>query len=260
MPLVLITGGTGGLGSELVPRFTAAGYEVRIAGRKKPESTAEGVSWVRADLATGDGLEKAVAGSDVVVHSATSSRKDTWQIDVEGTERLLRAAELARSPHFFYISIVGVDQVPLGYYKAKLAAEKLITGSAVPYSILRATQFHSLLDGFLSMLVRLPIALLPSDFKFQPIDAGEVADRMLECSRGGPAGALPDLGGPEVRTFGDLGREWLKARRKRALLIGLPLPGALAGAFRAGRNCTPEHADGKITWNQWLATKYGPTP
>ena len=177
-------------------------------------------------------------------------------MDVAGTRRLIGAATSAGRPRFFYVSIVGVDRIPFGYYRAKLAAEKLVEESPLPWSILRAAQFHTLIDMFLSMLVRLPLAVLPTDFKFQPVDTGEVADCIVEHVAKEGTGRLPDVGGPEVRSLGDLAHAWLRARGRRAALIPLPLPGKTAGGFRRGYNCT-ENAYGKITWEQWLKRKYG---
>ena len=259
MARVLITGGSGGLGGELVPRFRQAGYTVRISSRRPaPPDAGAGLEWAQASLETGVGLAEAVAGADLIAHAASSPFRRTWQVDVEGTRRLLEAAGAANTPHFFYISIVGVDRVPLPYYRAKLAAEKLIEESGVPCSILRATQFDSLIDRFLRTLIRLPLALVPKDLRFQPIDTGEVAERMVAAAANGPSGRLPDLGGPEVHTSGELARAWLKARGRRVALVHLPLPGKAAAAFRRGDLCTP-NAEGKVTWADWLARTYGGT-
>jgi uncharacterized protein YbjT (DUF2867 family) len=216
-----------------------------------------GIERVRADLETGEGLDDAVAGVELIVHAASSPRRKTREIDVDGTGRLIKAAEAAGTALLFYISIVGIDRIPLGYYKAKLAAEQLIEQSRVPWSILRATQFHSLIDGFLRTLVRFPVALLPGSVRFQSIDAGEVAERLVQHISRGPSGRLPDLGGPEVLTFGEMARAWLTARRQSAVFLPLPLMGKTASALRQGYNCCPDHAEGKMTWEHWLSRKYG---
>ena len=257
MPRVLITGGSGVLGRELAPRFAGAAYDVRLTSRTQPRGDTPG-EWVASDLLTGEGLGDAVAGADLIIHAASSAQKNTRETDVNGTMRLLEAAKLANTPHLFYISIVGIELIPFGYYRAKLAAEKLIEDSGVPYSILRATQFHTLLDMFLRMFIRFPVAALPRNFKFQPIDAGEVAEHILIDAARGPSARLPDLGGPEVLTAGDIAAAWLKARNSsfRAVVLPLPLPGKVASAFRAGYNCTPNHAEGKITWADWLGQRY----
>ncbi|MBI1886078.1 MAG: NAD(P)H-binding protein [Chloroflexi bacterium] len=258
MARALVTGGTGGLGRELLPRLAQAGYTVRVMSRRaRPADADPAVEWARAALATGEGLGGAVADVDLVMHAASSPFRQTEEVDVRGTGRLLEAAAAAGVSHFFYISIVGIDRIPFPYYRHKLAAESLIEQGHVPWSALRATQFHTLIDRFLHALVRLPVALLPADLRFQPVDTGEVAERMVAAAADGPRGRLPDLGGPEVLTLGELARAWLKARGRRAWLIRLPLPGRAAAGFRRGDNCTPEHAEGTITWAQWLSRRYG---
>ena len=162
-------------------------------------------------METGDGLVEAVKGTDLVVHAATGGGTRA-KADVPGTRNLLAACKEAGTPHFFYISIVGIEKIPLGYYKAKLECERLIEESGVPWSNLRATQFHALMDGFLQMFSRVPFVLpAPKAFKFQPIDTGEVADRMVEDAAKGPSGRLPDIGGPEVMTFGEIAKAWQRA-------------------------------------------------
>lgn len=258
MATFLVTGGTGVLGSEVVSRLQAAGHTARIMSRHaKPDGAGARVEWAQASIEAGEGLAEACAGADAIVHCASSPFRRTREVDVEGTRRLLEAAKTASVAHFVYISIVGIDRVPLGYYKAKLAAERVIEESGVPYSILRAPQFHTLVDQLLGNLLRFPLGVYPAGFKFQPVDAGEVATRLVELVDAGPSGRAPDFAGPEVRSAGDLARAWLRARRRRALLLPLPLLGKTAAAYRAGHNCAPDNAYGKITWEQWLERKYG---
>jgi uncharacterized protein YbjT (DUF2867 family) len=207
-------------------------------------------------METGDGLDAAVAGVDLVVHAATGGGTRA-KADVPGARNLLEACKKAGTAHLFYISIVGIERIPLGYYKTKLECERLIEASGVPWSNLRATQFHQLMDGFLRMFSRMPFVLaVPKSFKFQPIETGEVADRMVADAAKGPSGRLPDIGGPEVLTFGEIAKGWLQARGKSRPIVNLPLLGGTARGFRKGYNCTPEHADGKVTWAEWLARKY----
>src|SRR5690606_13323976 len=151
------------------------------------------VEWARASLETGEGLDTAVAGAEVIIHAASSSTRRTQQVDVVGTERLLAAAHRAGVGHFIYISIVGIEQVPFPYYRYKLAAEKLVEAGGVPWSILRTTQFHNLLDLLLQLLARTPFVLpVPQDLPFQPIDVGEVAALLVDAVTAGPGGRLPD--------------------------------------------------------------------
>jgi len=243
---VLITGGTGVLGSEVARRLAQAGYTVRVMSRRAAQ----------AHIETGGGLAEAVAEVDAIVHAASSPFRRTREVDVEGTRRLLESAKAAGVSHFFYISIVGIDRIPLPYYKHKLAAERLIEESGVPYSIQRAPQFFTLLDDVLRNLLRFPVGVYPAGFKFQPIDPGEVAERIVQQVAAGPGGRLAEIAGPEVRTAGELARTWLKARGKRRLLVPLPLFGKVAAGYRTGYNCAPESKYGRITWAQWLSRRY----
>ncbi|MDP2676024.1 MAG: NAD(P)H-binding protein [Dehalococcoidia bacterium] len=257
MSRVLITGGTGVLGRELVPRLAAAGHGVRVMSRRAAPAEGAPAEWAQAQIGTGEGLAEAVAGVAVIVHAASSPFRRTREVDVEGTRRLLEAAKAAGVSHFVYISIVGIDRIPLPYYKHKLAAEKLIEESGVPYSVLRAPQFFTLMDEILGNLLRFPVGVYPAGFKFQPIDPGEVAERIVQQAEAGPGGRLPEIAGPEVRSAVELARVWLKARGKRRLLVPLPLFGKVAGAYRAGYNCAPESKYGRITWAEWLSRRYG---
>ena len=262
MTKILITGATGELGRQLRPRLLAAGYDVRGTSRR-PSQQAQNidpnVEWVQAELASGLGLAEAVEGVDTIIHAASAATPfgETNRVDVAGTERLLRQAENANVAHFFYISIVGIDRIPYSYYCYKLATEAHIEKSHVPWTILRATQFHSLLDMFMHGLAKLPIMLVPTDFRFQLIDSSEVADEMVQAVGQGPAGRLPDLGGPLVQTAGELVQSWLAHQPFSRRVWHLPIPGKAGAGFRAGYNTIPERPSGTITWAEWLHQKYG---
>jgi uncharacterized protein YbjT (DUF2867 family) len=259
MPKILVTGAAGTLGRLVAAELSAAGATVRgMSRRATPGDAWAGAEWLPADLETGAGLAQAVAGSEVVVHAATGGNRHTWQTDVEGTRRLLEAARQAGVAHVVFISIVGVDRVPYLVGKAKLAAEALIEQGGLPWSILRATQFHSALDGLLRFMTKLPlVALLPADLLLQPVAGEEVAQRLAEIARSSPAGRLPDMGGPRVYSTGELARLWLKQRGLRRAILPLWLPGATASAMRAGGNTCPQQATGQISWEGWLQQRYG---
>lgn len=254
MATVLITGGTGQLGRRLVPRLIQAGHSVRVSSRSA-QATISGVDWAQLDLKTGAGLPAAVQGVDVIVHAASSPFRDSFAVDVLGTRRLLNEAQRAR--HFIYISIVGIERIPMAYYQHKLAAEQVIKEAGIPWTILRATQFHTLLDYFLSAAARLPVLFLPTDFQFQLVDTGEVADVLAQAVDAPSAGYLPDMGGPEVLRLGAIARSWLAARGIKRRVIPVPLPGWTAASFRRGDNTTPQNRQGQITWEQWLQQTYG---
>lgn len=254
---ILVTGGAGGLGRELAPRLQTAGHTVRIMSRRpQPANLTPGLVWAQADIETGTGLAEAVAGVEAIIHCASSPMRRTKEIDVDGTRRLLEAARIARVKHFIYVSIVGIDRIPYAYYQHKLAAEGVVQAGGVPYSILRATQFHSLIDFALRGVAKLPFALTFTDFKFQTIDTPEVAARLSEIATAPPAGRLPDLGGPQVMTLGEMARLWFAIQAKPYRLARLPLPGKIAHGFRQGYNTCPDHRDGKVTWAAWLQRTY----
>jgi uncharacterized protein YbjT (DUF2867 family) len=197
-----------------------------------------------------------LAGVELVVHAATNP--PTGKSDPEGTRNLCAAAKEAGTPRLFYISIVGVDKIPMPYYKAKLACEKVLEESGVAWTVLRAVQFHSLIDMLLHALTRVPGVVLmpPSGSRFQSMDTEEVAQRMVDYAKQGQTGRLPDLAGPEFLTLGDMAKTWLEVRGMRRLRVPLPVFGKIATGFHKGYNCVPDNPQGTITWEQWLQRKY----
>jgi uncharacterized protein YbjT (DUF2867 family) len=259
MTKVLVTGGAGMLGREVVTQLTATGSRVRIMSRKRqPPNVLPTTEWAQADLETGQGITDAVTGVDVVIHAASSPFKHTQQIDVDGTQFLLEQARVADVAHVIYISIVGIDRIPFPYYRAKLAAEGLVQKSGIPWSLLRATQFHYLVDLFFQAATKLPlVTLLSTDLQCQSIAESEVASRLCEMVAAGPLGRLADLGGPEVLTVGEMMYSWLKLRGLHRRVLPFHMPGKVAQGFRCGYNtCPGQPVHGRITWTEWVQSKY----
>jgi uncharacterized protein YbjT (DUF2867 family) len=142
-----------------------------------------------------------------------------------------------------------------GYFASKLAAERVVADSGLPWTTLRATQVHDLFLKTAEQMTKLPVMPVPAGFRFQPADFGEVAARLVELALGTPAGLAPDLGGPRVYRMADLLRGYLRARRKHRLMVPVRLPGKAAGAVRAGANLAPERAVGHRTWEDFLAER-----
>jgi uncharacterized protein YbjT (DUF2867 family) len=256
---VLVTGGTGTLGRAVVGRLTDPArndHEVRLLSRRPaPAAWSGAATWMTGDLVTGVGLAGALAGVDTIVHCATNGRRPSD--DIAGTGRLVEAARRAGAPHLVYISIVGVDRVPLPYYKKKAATERVVEGSGLPWTVLRTTQFHDLVLTLLSLAAKLPVLLVPGGMSVQPVDVTEVAGRLVDLAAGPAVGRATDMGGPQVRTFDDLARAYLAAVGKRRPIKGVRLPGATARAYREGGHLTPEHADGKITFDEFVRARSG---
>jgi len=184
--------------------------------------------------------------------------------DDEAARNLAEAAARAGAQHLVYISVVGADRIPVvsgadramfGYFGFKLAAERAIADSGVPWTTLRATQFHDLSLTVAEQMARLPVIPVPAGVRFQPVDTGEVAARLVELALGAPAGLVPDIAGPQVHTMAGLLREYLRARGKRRLLVPVWLPGKAARAVRAGANLAPDRAVGHRTWEDFLADR-----
>jgi uncharacterized protein YbjT (DUF2867 family) len=257
---ILVTGGTGTLGRLVVPRLRDAGSKVRVLSRRSRED-AEGMEFVAGDLATGEGIEAAVEGAETVVHCAGSSKGDE-----DKARSVVQAASRAGARHLVYISVVGADRIPVasgidramfGYFASKLAAERVVADSGLPWTTLRATQFHDLILMTARQLARLPVIPVPAGFRFQPVDAGEVAARLVELALGAPAGLVPDIAGPRVYEMAALLRGYLRARRKHRLIVPVWLPGKAARAFRAGANLAPDRAVGRRTWEDFLVARVG---
>src|SRR6266508_2091162 len=243
---VLVTGGTGTLGRPVVARLRDAGCDVRVLSRRHHEG-ADGIEFITGDLATGEGIEPAVEGAGTIVHCAGSSKGDG-----DKARNLVRAAARTGVAHLVYISVVGADRIPVasrvdramfGYFGSKLAAERVVADSGLPWTTLRATQFHDLILMTARQMARLPVIPVPAGFRFQPVDAGEVAARLVELALGTPAGLVPDMGGPRVYGMPELVRGYLRARRKHRLIVPVRLPGKAAREFRAGANLAPDRAD-----------------
>jgi uncharacterized protein YbjT (DUF2867 family) len=251
---ILVTGGTGTLGRLVVDRLRAAGHGVRVLSRQAHD----GPGFVVSDLATGDGIDAALAGVEVIVHCAGSAKGD----EAKARTLVAAASRAGARPHVVNISVVGADRIPqagrfdramFGYFGAKLAAEQVVEESGLPWTTLRATQFHDLVLKVARGMARLPVVPVPSGFRFQPVDSGEVADRMVALALGAPAGLVPDLAGPAVHPLAGLVRSYLEAMGRHRLLVPVRIPGKAARAVREGAVLAPDRAVGERSWEEFLA-------
>jgi uncharacterized protein YbjT (DUF2867 family) len=250
---VLVIGGTGRLGQRLLAPLQEAGHSVRQRSRR-----GTGPGGVRGDLAAapdaaaGRDLAAAVAGAQLVVHTASDPR-DPWQVDVAGTRRLVAAVDRDRLQHLVYVSIVGVDRIPYGYYHAKFAAEQVLLAAGVPVTLLRVTQFHEFVDQLLATARRGPVLPVPMGWRVQPVDVGEVAGHVAEVAGRPPAGGVVEFGGPEELSVAEIARSWAAAREPGAHVVATPLPGKLGAALREGAALPTSGARGRRSYAQHLA-------
>jgi uncharacterized protein YbjT (DUF2867 family) len=253
---ILVTGGTGTLGRQLIPHLREDGRVIRVLSRSRHEAT-PGIEFVTGDLAKDEGIEEAVQGAGIIVHCAGTSKGDETK-----ARHLVQAASKAGARHLVFISVVGADRIPIasavdramfGYFGSKLGAEKAIAESGVPWTTLRSTQFH---DGILTTvraMSKMPVVPVPVGTRFQPVDTDEVARRLAELTLSPPAGLVPEMGGPRAYELKELVRSYLKARGKHRPIMPMRPPGKAARAIREGANLTPGRAVGRRTWENFLA-------
>src|SRR6201999_517170 len=199
---IVVIGGTGLIGSKTVAILRQGGHEVVAASPKS------GVNTI-----TGEGLKEAMAGAQVVIDLANSpSFEDKAVLEFfENAGRNLLAAEAAAGVrHHVALSIVAVDRTNNGYFRAKLAQEKLVAASGVPYTIVRATQFMEFLRAIADSsadgnVVRLPPCL------FQPIAADDVAAAVADAAVASPRNGIVEIAGPERAPFNEIIARYLKA-------------------------------------------------
>lgn len=237
---VAVAGGTGLIGRHVVALVEQSGNEPVVLARSR------GV-----DITTGSGLDAALAGAQVVIdvsNVATLSKKRSVRFFTAGTERLIEAGGRVGVKHHLALSIVGIDRVGFGYYAGKLSQEDLVRRGGLPWTVLRATQFHEFAGQLLDRSPG-PLAVTPR-MRVQPIAAHEVAQRLVELALGPAVGLAPELAGPEVHELVDLVRQVARARGKRRLVVPLPLPGG-SGA-RNGLLPAGEHTTGVQTFAEWL--------
>lgn len=201
----------------------------------------------QGDVRTGAGLEAAVDGVEAVVHAATSPFWRARSTEVQGARNVLRAAVASGASHFLYVSIVGVDRSSLPYYRAKWAAEQVVEQSGSGWTVLRITQFHTLIDRFLGF----PAFPCTRNLSFQPIDVGDASRRLAELVETGPQGRADDIGGPEVLSVRELRDQRRAVTGRRTVLIPTPAIGPLRG-LDAGSHLAAEARYGNKTWRQWL--------
>ena len=240
---VAVAGGTGVTGRHVVETLSARGHEPVVVARSR------GV-----DLVTGRGLDAALDSADVVIdvsNVVTMGRRKAEAFFATAGRNLLAAEERAGVRHHVALSIVGIERVGLGYYRGKLLQEKVLRTGPVPWSVLRATQFHEFPQQLLDRMAG-PVVLLPP-MATQPVAVREVAAALVDLAEGPPQGMAPEFAGPRVEDMAALARKLLRARGSRRLVLSPRLPGAVFSAMADGGLLPAEQgARGTQTWDEWL--------
>ena len=237
---IAIVGATGFVGSHLVPHLVEAGHRaiaISRDGRRLP-AWGDAVAPRAADVATGIGLDDALAGADAVVHLAAIPRQARGrrfeEVNVRGTERVIAAAERAGIRRFVHLSVLGVaDDPKLGYLYSKWRSEQAVRGSSLEWVVLRPSLMFGRGDGFFN-LVRVTlrywspgVVAIPGngDTRFQPLSVDDLAIG-VEKSVTDPAraGSVYQLGGPDHITYRQIVDAVMLATGMRRLKLGIPIP------------------------------------
>ena len=194
---IVVIGGSGGLGREVMQRLRKGGADAIAASRR-----------TGVDLATGEGLVPVLGDADVIVHAARHPLRYR-RVDLDGTRRMISVLQDRPNgrpaPHLVYVSIVGCDRNPYRYYRAKYASELVLERSGLPVTVVRATQFHTLVAAIAGAVSHGPVALVPP-ISFQSVDHRWVAERLAETAlAAAPDGYRrgTDLAGPERTTLAE---------------------------------------------------------
>lgn len=222
---IAVAGGTGTVGRLVVEHARREGHDAVVLSR------AAGI-----DLRDAQAVRRALRGADAVMDAAsiptTSGRRATEFFEAtSGT--LLAAAEQESVPHVVLLSIVGIDRNPHGYYAGKVAQEALYEDAPVPWSILRATQFHEFAGQVAAQASLGPLQLAPRA-RVQPIAAAEVAARLVGLAAAGAQGRARDIAGPREERLERMIRAWVRRHGARRPVVPLNVPGAQMRGLRRG--------------------------
>ncbi|MGH1564198.1 SDR family oxidoreductase [Mumia sp. DW29H23] len=250
MTRVAVTGGTGMIGRAVCTALEARGHEVRVLSRHSVSHP--------VDLTTGEGLEAALDGCEVVVDASNGfGAKAGRAVLVDGSRRLLEVEQAVGVAHHVAMSIVGCDAVPgYPYYRVKVAQEQVVRAGGVPWTIVRATQFHGFLDMLLGAAAK--VGVRPSlAIPLQPVDVGDVALAIADVVAGDGGGRTIEVVGPEVTTVRDLARSWSAATGRGRVPIRLPLWGGMLRALAGGAALSDDpDVRGSVTFESWLTATY----
>jgi uncharacterized protein YbjT (DUF2867 family) len=246
---IAIVGGTGTLGRHLAAELRSRGHEIRVLSRTTPEYP--------VDLVTGAGLESALQGCDAVVDASNNAGRNAAAVLVGGTRRLLAAEQAAGVSHHVCVSIVGCDQVPMGYYRVKAEQENLVEQGPVPWTIVRATQFHELVAKAFATAARWRVLPAPRAL-LQPIACAEVARYVAGVAGQPPRRDRLEVAGPEVTELRTLARSWRSVTGRRLALLPVYVPGQVGRALRAGTLTTGQaEVRGRVSFSAWLEAGAG---
>lgn len=247
---ILVTGGTGTIGSRVVPLLERSGRAVRTLSRH-PVPDVGGGAHYQGDTVRDIGLREAFDGAEAVLHLAGGARGD----DI-AARNVVAAAQRSAVHHLVLISVIGADRMPIGYFRAKATTERLIAESGIAWTVLRVAQLHDFVLPLVKLLVRMPLTPVPGGVRLEPVDVDEVAARLAHLTLGSPKGRVADLAGPEVLSIAQLSHAYADASGQRVRRhLPLRVPGGAGRAYRAGENLAATDAQRATrTWRQYVTS------
>lgn len=245
---IAIAGGTGVVGRPTVEAVRNAGHEAVVLSRS-----------LGVDLVAGKGLDAALDGVDAVIDTAnvsTLSADAATEFFTAATGNLIAAAEHAGVGHVVLLSIVGIDRMPFDYYAGKVAQEKVVESSPVPWTILRAAQFHEFAAQMFERGKLGPLHVAPRA-RTQPVAAAEVGARLAALAAADPQGRARDLAGPREEALDAMVKAFAKAKGHRGWVPSISIPTRQMKGMRAGLALPDAGADlGRQTFAEWLAAQH----
>ncbi|CAF1102218.1 unnamed protein product [Adineta steineri] len=267
MAKILVTGGTGVLGRALSNIFLANKTDFLITSRNQKNIINENdgmnsnskSKWLYMDLSKNKGINKVFNNNiDTILHLASMPMQNIQgqPADVILTKNLLDSIPKQNIKHLIYISIVGIDKIPFTYYRGKLECERLIKASGIPYSILRATQFHGFVEDFAVKLLKFPICMVPKSIKVQPVQVEAVAMELNKILGQSPLNSTYEIGGKKIYEMKEIVDSLLNVRQEKKLMIPIPIMGKMLKAYAKGYGTCNNIALNSNTWEEYLASKY----
>lgn len=253
MKKILVTGGTGKLGKQIVNILYNEGYQVTILSTKDNRELPHGASLLVGDLTVPKSLENKLNNFQIVIHCA-SNPKDSENVDYKGTANLLRAIDSEHMTHFLYISIVGVDKSPYPYYQSKHMAERVTKESKLPFTIIRITQFHEfILHRILGVLIDFNQSTLnvPKGMAFQPIaikDAANIISTTIER----PQYTTIEIGGPEILSINEIIKTYITHLGKSSEIGEYLSDDNFYNLFTTGKNLSSNGQKGCMKWKDFV--------
>lgn len=259
MTTICVAGGTGQVGREVVQLAVAAGHKVSVISRHVPPvgsaKHVDGATYFACDVTTGDGLPAAVAGAGVVIDCLEGQFGRARKQFADGGGRLLAAARLAGARKAVALSIINCDVSSSAYYASKAAKERKYAESPLQTTVVRATQFHGLVEMIFAAGAKVRLVPIFKGARFQSISPADVAAALLQAALDDSKSAkhrLMTIAGPEALSMRQMAESWKSVTGARGRIIELPLPGPMGDFLRAGHNLSPEQPYGTETFVSWL--------